>query len=153
MLETRENFKLSLRKQKIDEYIAHKREKTVIKVKDRKMYEIEIERLEVDPEICQTTFSTPQEFFAEVKKLLLSSNANHLDHIKLGIYILRTHLANERDIEAKVLKEEGFYEILNVLLKRLISNPTIVVIIKFTLYYYLFFHLLLFSMRYYGYSH
>ena len=58
IVEARQNYKLSLRKEKIDEFILKRREKMLEKGEEKSLLEINPENLNLSSEILNKTFTT-----------------------------------------------------------------------------------------------
>ena len=120
LLESREKFKLSLRKEKLDNFLYSK----------RKIYQNTHIELEIDPKklsISEEKFNHFNENFQEeisfIKELLVSSK---IDEVKFGIYKSRRLLCNENQIYIDLmLSNEMLDQFIKILLN---SNDNLIIV-------------------------
>lgn len=130
MLEARENFKLSLRKEKIDSFITQRREidRDSMKVDNNKIhYSIDPQNLKIDEETINKNFNSIEEFAQGLKEYILMDTTEKLDYVKLGVYLIRVYITRDTKAFTAYFYQWDVYQVLNDLLKRMMSDNTIVV--------------------------
>lgn len=145
LLEAREKFKLTLRKQKIDDIIYERRDVSnstlFIDNSDKKNYEIDPTKLKIDQELLKKNFNSLEDLILFTKYLI--TNDDDLDCIKFGIYLLRTSHSRTKNIPVEFLKKEGICDSLNKTLKKYFTELDIIVSILL--------NGLNFSLKFFGY--
>ncbi len=131
LLEAREKFRLTLRKQKIDEIIFERRDmsnNTMFNNQiDIKNYEIQPQSLKIQQEFLQKEFNSIEEIILFAKNLIIE-NSENLDCIKFGVYLLRISLAKAKDIPFEFLMNQDLCIIFSDLLERHISDLNLTVL-------------------------
>ncbi len=114
--------------------IATKRERTMCKF-DKKEFEINPSQLIINEEIKQKMFFKESEFYEFVKDLLDMDYTGQNDHIKLGVFLLRKHLANNIKTDALYLLDGGILNKLEEILALSVRKDESIVVILYKFNY------------------
>ena len=131
-MESREDFKLSLRKEKLDNMFLSKRTKYLTQSEE---IEINTEKLNLPINVAEKKFTSLDDLLCSLDSYL-SSSAD--DIVKYGIVSLRKLLSSKDTPISKII-EKRFFEKLIKLLEKYSDDASIIVK-----------SLLLYSMRFYG---
>ena len=132
ILETRENFKLSLRKEKLDNLFLSKRSKFL----SESDIEIDQEKLNLPKMILDKKYASLEDLLSSLETYISSTSE---DVIKYGILSLRKILSSTEKAPISQIMEKGMFDKLVKLLEKYEKENNLVVII-----------LVLFSMKFYG---
>jgi len=124
IVEARQNHKLSLRKEKVEEMIT-KRRLAGLKLWDKKEYEIDPSKLNVTDEMKNKEFLTFNEFYEFANGLLISHD--NIDLIKLGIFLLRHHVTSQKEVHTNIMRRMNLFETLSNLIEKFIKIESIIV--------------------------
>ncbi len=125
ILESRQNFKLSLRKKKIDEMITLKRLENIIKT-DQKSNEIDIDSLNIDEETKHKEFLTIVDYQEFILELLSRDLTMDYDYVKLGIVLLRKDITAKKYYDNENFLIEVILKLNQIIVKRLEDQNIIV---------------------------
>ncbi len=111
---------MTLRKQKIDALILERREISNSSLfydnRDKKNYEIDIQLLNIDPELYNKQYNSAEELILQANILIKMSD--DLDSIKFGVNLLRKFLAASKDIPVLYLFKLEITDTLNNLIEK-----------------------------------
>lgn len=125
LVEARENYKLTLRKKKIDDFISTKRDISQQQNLNKESnYEININVLNIPQEVKEKKFESANDFYSFILQLLKSEDLNF---VKFGVYLLRVHLSSARGFEAALNEHIEVVYILHEKLSKMTQDYSIIV--------------------------
>ncbi len=128
MNEKREDKRLSLRKQRIDQFIYKKKERLLEKnsqTTEKCELQIKIENLNLPSEIINYDAKNLDDYFDFIFNLLKSTN---FSYIKFGIYLIRKQLTLENNPPISELCDKGIVHQLLSNLEMQITDDQVVVL-------------------------
>ena len=111
---------MTLRKQKIDALILERREISNSSLffdnSDKKNYEIDLQQLNIDPELNNKQYNSAEELILQANNLITIND--DIDSIKFGVNLLRKFLAASKNIPVLYLFKLEITDTLNNIIEK-----------------------------------